>query len=375
MLESQSRMSESIGRTEQGNVALRLSSEGIDAKLQSFRQDITSLRRDNASLVGAVDRLALKHEDTHNIVQRMDEQQELLKSIGQTNTRQTKDIIRASAGKSGKKIMVLRLIVCTNSASSQLEILEWLSDVDPSSNHDIARRMHEPKTGSWLIEHADFLKWRDSVGKIMWLHGIAGSGKTVLCSTVIESLSDHLKISQNDRDLAYFYFDFRARDKLTCNGMMRSLLRQLLSLQSILPESIQNLFEQGKRKGHQPQQAQLLEALCQVINKSEATYLVIDALDECPMREDLTVLIMDLFEKTKLKINVFITSREAFDIEEALSEIQVDDILLIDVERQMIGSDIEDFIRSRLSKDPKLRKWTNHKSKLLEVLCRKAGGM
>lgn len=153
------------------------------------------------------------------------------------------------------------------------------------------------------------------------------------------------------------------------------MLRQLLSLKPTIPESVKKLFDQGKRKGHQPKETQLLEILCEVMANSDGTYLVLDALDECPMREDLIELVTDLFRKTKEKANVFITSRKEFDIEEALSEIQVEDIHRIDVDNQCVQVDIENFVRSRLSTDRRLRKWTDQEPKVLDVLARKAGGM
>ena len=60
-------------------------------------------------------------------------------------------------------------------------VLQWLSDADPTSNHREAREKHEqPETGTWLLKHEGFEQWKDQEGQILWMHGIPGAGKTVL---------------------------------------------------------------------------------------------------------------------------------------------------------------------------------------------------
>lgn len=60
------------------------------------------------------------------------------------------------------------------------EVLHWLKGADPSTNHNAARRKHEPKTGDWLLQSDTFRLWQKEGAQIMWLNGIPGAGKTVL---------------------------------------------------------------------------------------------------------------------------------------------------------------------------------------------------
>src|SRR6266487_3475108 len=59
-------------------------------------------------------------------------------------------------------------------------VIEWYSVVDPSSNHVAAREKREPTTGTWLLESAEFVAWRNAPNSFLWLCGIPGCGKTVL---------------------------------------------------------------------------------------------------------------------------------------------------------------------------------------------------
>jgi hypothetical protein len=74
-----------------------------------------------------------------------------------------------------------------NHDQSHKNILQWLTKVDPSSNHNEACKKHEPGTGEWFINSHEFSYWM-LPGCSLWLHGIPGAGKTVLCSTIIENV-------------------------------------------------------------------------------------------------------------------------------------------------------------------------------------------
>jgi hypothetical protein len=52
------------------------------------------------------------------------------------------------------------------------EMLDWLSNVDPSAGYNIARKRHEAGTSDWLLRgNAAFQTWQESPGSLLWLHG------------------------------------------------------------------------------------------------------------------------------------------------------------------------------------------------------------
>lgn len=56
------------------------------------------------------------------------------------------------------------------------------------TRHRYYRNLREPETGDWLIENGIFRAWKESeLNSIIWLHGITGSGKSVLrCGNILE---------------------------------------------------------------------------------------------------------------------------------------------------------------------------------------------
>jgi hypothetical protein len=53
------------------------------------------------------------------------------------------------------------------------EMFKWLSTVKYKEHHKTIGLDFLPNSGRWLLQKADFIKWRkDSYSSILWLHGI-----------------------------------------------------------------------------------------------------------------------------------------------------------------------------------------------------------
>ena len=73
-----------------------------------------------------------------------------------------------------------------NQISSGLR--DWLSPPDAFVDHNAACAKRHPGTGTWLIKDLQFQRWLTGENSVLWLKGFAGSGKSVLCSTAIQSV-------------------------------------------------------------------------------------------------------------------------------------------------------------------------------------------
>ena len=67
------------------------------------------------------------------------------------------------------------------SETERIKILHWLSPLPYEQYHNQARRDVMAGTGEWFVNEEQVLAWRaSSSSSIMWLRGIAGSGKSKL---------------------------------------------------------------------------------------------------------------------------------------------------------------------------------------------------
>jgi hypothetical protein len=60
------------------------------------------------------------------------------------------------------------------------EILRWLSTAFSISNYKAARDKHVAETGNWFLNSNAFKSWKTDPNSFLWIHGIAGCGKTIL---------------------------------------------------------------------------------------------------------------------------------------------------------------------------------------------------
>ncbi|KAF8524185.1 hypothetical protein JB92DRAFT_3109582 [Gautieria morchelliformis] len=115
------------------------------------------------------------------------------------------------------------------------KIYDWLAAPDHKIKHRNARSVHQEMTGSWFVEEERFRRWREAPHSFLWLHGIPGAGKTILCSTIIEELLCYCS-SDPSFAMAFFYFDFNNKDTLP-DVIFRSLIEQLTVQSTTIPHA------------------------------------------------------------------------------------------------------------------------------------------
>jgi hypothetical protein len=102
-------------------------------------------------------------------------------------------------------------------------------------------------------------------------------------------------------------------------------------------------------------------------------FVVLDALDECTDRDNLMKFLVEISGWTDIRLQLLCTSRKEREIEEAFEEVELSQV---SVQSSEINGDIDMYIRARLQKDPRLRKWPpNIQNEIRETLIAGAQGM
>lgn len=175
------------------------------------------------------------------------------------------------------EIKILLDLVKTNQISSNLR--DWLKAPDATIDHNTACLKKHPGTGLWLVRDPRFTTWLTEGNSILWLNGFAGSGKSVLCSTAIQSVFRHRR-SQPRIGIAFFYFTFNDESKRDESAMLRALLLQLSTqLQDGHADLIKLYNSYGS--GTVPSQV-LIIYLRRLIERFQDVFIMLDALDESP---------------------------------------------------------------------------------------------
>jgi hypothetical protein len=128
-------------------------------------------------------------------------------------------------------------------------IRKWLSPPDPSINHNTACEAHHTGTATWFLEGPIYNEWK-TTGSLLWTHGNPGSGKSILCSSIIEDIKPICATGLVS--VAYYYFDFKDTRKQDRRGLLSSLLTQLCTRPIIVLTSYQTCMSHTRMDRYNP---------------------------------------------------------------------------------------------------------------------------
>ncbi|KAN0141385.1 hypothetical protein V8E53_001141 [Lactarius tabidus] len=258
----------------------------------------------------------------------------------------------------------------------------WVTPPDPSTNHNIACRIQLDGTAQWFFQGGIFSEWK-STGSLLWIYGKPGSGKSILCSAVIQDIETLRKTGL--ACMAYFYFDFRDPDKKNCRNLLLSLLVQL-STQSIpCRDALYHLYLEHDEGSRAPGEAALTQCLKDMLNipNQLPIFIILDALDECPNsygipspREQVLTLVKELINLRLPHLHFWVTSRPEFDIRATLGSLAAHSVSLHDESGQK--QDIVDYVKSVVYSDSEtmMKRWREEDKKVVvKSLSDKADGM
>ncbi|KAL4985112.1 ankyrin [Aspergillus falconensis] len=158
-------------------------------------------------------------------------------------------------------------------------ILNWVSTLKHYQKHQLVQSSRAPNTGHWILQRDEFIQWRDesSLANVLMCHGIQGSGKTNLVSTIVDELLG--STSSETSPVAFFYFDHQDRSTQSTSAVLCCILRQVLEKLPAIPGSVTELFERIGHKGQIPLH-ECERLLTDIASSLRCIYLVFDGLDE-----------------------------------------------------------------------------------------------
>jgi len=212
-----------------------------------------------------------------------------------------------------------------NATSEQYRrsIIAWLGAPSPLSNFNDAQRLRSHSTGDWFLHSPRFKSWKDSGGDPLWLHGIPGSGKTVLCSSIVGAVMD--STAPGNRPLVlYHFFDFSTQDKRAVGLFLRSFLAQAQIPAPRVLQPLQKLYESYHGGLQYPSDQELIDTLRAVLVNGGKTYIVIDAIDECMERDGLLKAIQIFTNWNMDQLHILATSRMEGDIQDLFRRLSWD---------------------------------------------------
>ncbi|KAJ5765777.1 hypothetical protein N7520_005336 [Penicillium odoratum] len=191
-----------------------------------------------------------------------------------------------------------------------LDILDWLTEIDYGPQHSDILKRRQPGTGQWFLNSVEYRNWQSSKKQTLFCPGIPGSGKTILAATVIDDLTT--KFAQDPSiGIGYIYCNFRQTQQQNREDLVSSLVKQLSQSWSSLPGTVTNLHSQHKERKTRPSFHEICSSLSSVAALYSQIFIIVDALDECQVSDGcLSSLLSEIFTlQSKAATNLLATSR------------------------------------------------------------------
>jgi hypothetical protein len=222
------------------------------------------------------------------------------------------------------------------------------------------------KSVLWLVASLLLLKWLAEV---------------TISSGIIEDIMALRKTGS--ACLAYFYCDFRDKEKQSCRHLVLSILSQLAAQSDLCCDILSCLYLAHDDGGRMPSDGALIQCLKEMLllPTHGPVYLIIDALDECPnnsglptAREEVLSLVQDLVDLHLPNVHLCVTSRPEIDIRTTLESLTS---LCISLHNQSGQTkDIMDYVSSVVYSDKMIQRWREEdRSLVIKTLSERADGM
>ncbi|KAH9020379.1 hypothetical protein EDB84DRAFT_570384 [Lactarius hengduanensis] len=351
----------------------------VDSKVESVDDKVEDIGGKVEDMSGKVDDMGDKVDDVGDKVEDMGQ------DIGDRVQCVDKKVQMVVDDAKEAKLIIQQTANTVNEITwNQLKQLlrAWLSPVDPSTNHIIAQKAQHKGTAVWFFQGSIFIEWK-SIGSLLWIHGKPGSGKSVICSSVIQDIM--AVCEAGSAIMAYFYFDFRDLKKQTCRDLLLSLVSQLSTRSIPYCDILHHVYKTHENGTRQPSDDTLKSCLKEMLRLpgQGPIFLVLDALDECPdssgipsPRDEVLQLVKELVDLHLQGLHICTTSRPEVDIRAVLEPLAFCSVSLHSESGQK--SDIADYVQNvvNLSSSAAMRRWrVDDKTLVIETLTERADGM
>jgi len=181
---------------------------------------------------------------------------------------------------------------------------------------------------------------------VLWLYGLAGSGKSTLSTTIAQLFRERGSLG------AFLFFDRDVTERSDPTTVIRTLAYQLGSFDRHIGSVISTILESTPgillSPLHFQFQKLMVEPLSSAVDISRPIVLVLDAFDECGTvkeRKDLLDILVEGSACLPSAIRLFFTSRSEPDINTALDSQPHIRLLELDITSDVNMADILLYFR------------------------------
>jgi hypothetical protein len=247
---------------------------------------------------------------------------------------------------------------------SRLE--KCMEDIHSTNPRDDKKRIEETIGGllaesySWVLDNTTFKQWRnDQHGRLLWVKGDPGKGKTMLLCGVIDELRSFMPQTAS---LSYFFCQATDSRINSATAVLRGLLYMLLHQQPSLASHVRKKYDHAGKSLFEDANAwvALSEIFAEVLQDASlsTTYLIIDALDECVAGLSELLNFIAKQSSASSRVKWVVSSRNWPDIEEELERAEHKTRLSLELNTMSVAAAVQVFIRQKVRQLARDKRYT-----------------
>lgn len=190
----------------------------------------------------------------------------------------------------------------------------------PVEDYNFFRDRWTPDTCDWILHNDTFNLWKNDetvTPRILWLHGNAASGKSVVSSYIINHLIEL------DLPCHYFFIRFSSQKKRSLSMLLRSLACQFAHSTPEYAKTLHQLAEVNtdlKSADFRSIWQHLYKQGLLQVKLERPSYVVLDGVDEAEAPGAIIRLLSDLQSAT-IPLRILLVSRRTHDISSAFQRL------------------------------------------------------
>ncbi len=197
------------------------------------------------------------------------------------------------------------------------EVAGWLSAAEDQQENQLHRisDQRQPETCNWFLKDPQMRPWIEGDGgyTVLWMTGIPGSGKSILCSLLVENLQ-----TQQHLSTLYYFCGHQSPSGDTCTIILRTLAIQLLQQNLDVASLVHQAYLQ---KGSNRSGPAMKKLLTQILPTSKVARIVIDGVDEYDHATQQEVLksLIEIQKSASHCCKLLVSSRDEPQIQKSLA--------------------------------------------------------
>lgn len=197
------------------------------------------------------------------------------------------------------------------------DVFEWLSAAQDEQEEFLHRMSdkRQPETCNWVLRDPQMQPWieNDSGEAVLWMTGIPGAGKSLICSLLVQHLQPQQRLST-----LYYFCSHKSPKGDTCATILRTLAIQLLQQNLDMASLVHQAYLQ---KGSNRSGPVIKKLLIQVLPTSKVARIVIDGIDECDhaIQQEVIRGLIEVQKSASHYCKLLVSSRDEPQIQKSLA--------------------------------------------------------